>query len=369
MGLRHDPASVPTLAEIAGSAAPTWDVPAAALTGLGLSGCKIARQDLERLPAPSKVRREQETMRRVYAAHGLALLKDKASLPALRAAAGDDNAEVRRAAVLALGAVAAPADAETVKALVPVMQQDKDRIVRGMAALSIGRIGGDPAVTALRHAQAENEASLRPYVAIGLGLIARRTGDEAISKSLVKELTAGAAQNDMQGALCVAVGLARRPEAAATLRAIVKDAKDPELRSHAAFALGLIGDAAGGPAVLRPLLDVQSPQLQYEAGLALGLLGDGESIAALGDSLDHGATLGTQVAAALALGRIGGPDAAHRLANALRDKSRPAFARRAAALGLGFILDGAGGRAGASIATDLDWCALTPAAIEMVASL
>src|SRR5262245_1635848 len=93
LGMRRDPASVPLLAEFAAAGAPTWDMPAAALTALGLSGCSLARENLEAMLAGPKNKDDREMMRRVYAAHGLALLRDPASLPALRTAVADDSAD------------------------------------------------------------------------------------------------------------------------------------------------------------------------------------------------------------------------------------------------------------------------------------
>jgi HEAT repeat protein len=364
LGMRRDPASVPLLAEFAAAGAPTWDIPAAALTALGLSGCPLARENLEALLAGPKNKNDREMMRRVYAAHGLALLRDPASLPALRGALDDESADVRRAAALALGAVAPGGCAETTKALAGVLTRDRDRICRGMAAISLGRLGGEPALAALRHAQAENEASLRPYVALGLGLAARDAKDEAVAKALLRDLNSGQ-QAEFEGALCVAVGLTRRPEAIATLRTIVKETKDPDVRGHAAVALGLAGDTQEGFAVMRPLFEAPIPRLQGEAGLGLSFVASNESVTWLGDMLAKGQE-GTQAAAALALGRIGGAEAAKHLVAALTDKSQSALTRRMAANGLGLALDRSGGRATSSVATDLDWCALTSTVVDFV---
>jgi len=364
LGMRRDPASVPLLAEFAAAGSPTWDMPAAALTALGLSGCALARENLESLLAGPKNKDDREMMRRVYAAHGLALLRDPASLPALRTAVTDDSVDVRRAAALALGAVAPCGCAETTKVLSGVLSRDRDRICRGIAAISLGRLGGEAALAALRHAQAENEASLRPYVALGLGLAARDTRDETVAKALLRDLDSGQ-QAEFQGALCVAVGLTRRPEAIQALRAVVKESKDPDVRGHAAVALGLSGDMQEGFATIRPLLEMQIPRLQGEAGLGLSFVASQESVAFLGEMLAKGQE-GSQAAAALALGRIGGAEAAKHLVTALKDKSQSALTRRMAANGLGLALDRSGGRATSSVATDLDWCALTPTVVDFV---
>ena len=70
---------------------------------------------LERLLTPPK--RGNERMRQIYAAHGLAKLGDAASLPALIEALSDKSDDVRRAAALAIGAIAPTADQSSVNAL------------------------------------------------------------------------------------------------------------------------------------------------------------------------------------------------------------------------------------------------------------
>jgi HEAT repeat protein len=252
-----------------------------------------------------------------------------------------------------------------VKTLSGVLTRDKDRIVRGMAAISLGRVGGEAAATALRHAQAENEASMRAYVALALGLVARNSKDDAIAKSLIRDLTASP-QSDVAGALCIAVGLTGHADAVPVLRGIVKDAKDPDVRGHAAVALGLVHDTNEGSAAVRSLLDLQVPHVQSEGAIGLGLMASRESVTALGDTLEHGTVPGTQAAAALALGRIGGADAAHRLTAVLSDPSRPLIVRRMAINGLGIALDREGGRPTSMVGASLDWCALTMSVVDVV---
>lgn len=288
-------------------------------------------------------------------------------MPALRAAAADDDADVRRAAILALGVVAPREDAETVRTLSAALGKDRDSMCQGMAALSLGRVGGASAARSLRHAQVEGSSASRPFVVLGLGILARGSGDDAIARNLLNELTQGA-QNDMTGALCVAVGLAGRPEAGDVLRKIVNETADPEVRGHAAMALGLIGDA-GAPSILRPLMDVQIPQLQGEAAMALGLLADRESVVVLGEKLDHATASGSQAAAAVALGLLGGPNSTRLLSAAMKDTGKPALTRKMAAFALGKALDRTGGKSIYCVGADLNWCALTASAIGVTSEL
>jgi cyclophilin family peptidyl-prolyl cis-trans isomerase/HEAT repeat protein len=76
------------------------------------------------------------------------------------------------------------------------------------------------------------------------------------------------------------VGRARIVEAVAPLSAMLAGEADPEVRQMAAFALGLIGDAAAVPA-LTTALATPDPLLQGRAAEALGIIGDKTAAAAI----------------------------------------------------------------------------------------
>jgi len=366
LGLRGDAAAVPFLVDSARASEPEWDVSVAGATALGLSQCAMTLPDLERLLAGPKTERSRETMRRVYAAHGLARLSDPAAVAALRAAGWDDDEDVRRASILALGALAAADDAATAEYLIHELRRDKDRACRCMAAISLGRIGHARAAGELRWAYENGDALEQPFAALGLGLVARRTKDAEIAKFLARDLTERA-NAELRGALCIAVGLTGDLASAPAVRKIASERGDPEMRAQAAMALGLLGDRAGGPPVLRAMLrDAPSPSMQREAAFALGMLGDREAVDILLRLVADGGSVYVQGSAAVALGRIGGEESVAPLAAMLRDRDRPGISRAMASVALGLLIDRTEGRRLAAIGADLDWYALTPAVREIL---
>ncbi|MGE0862880.1 MAG: HEAT repeat domain-containing protein [Vicinamibacterales bacterium] len=70
----------------------------------------------------------------------------------------------------------------------------------------------------------------------------------------------------------LAAGRVRLPGAIDGLTALLQTDKDPEVRQMAAFAMGLIGDAAAAPALTAALAD-SDPIIQGRAAEALGLIG------------------------------------------------------------------------------------------------
>ena len=366
LGLRGDAAAVPFLVDAATASEPEWDVSVAGLTALGLSRCAMTRPDLERMLAGPKTERSRETMRRVYAAHGLARLGDAAAVPALRAAVSDDDENVRRASILALGALASADDAATSELLTRVLRRDSDRACRCMAAISLGRIGPARAAAELRWAYENGDSLEQPFAALALGLVARRSKDADIAKLLTRDLTERA-NAELRGALCIAIGLTGDLASAPAVRKVASERGDPEMRAQAAMALGLLGDRAGGPAVLRAMLrDAPSPSMQREAAFALGMLGDREAVEVLLKLVAEGGSVYVQGSAAVALGRIGGEESVEPLTAMLREHGRPAISRAMASVALGLLIDRTQGRRLASIGADLDWYALTPSVREIL---
>jgi len=364
LGLRQDDGAVPFLADYARAGGRSWDMPAASLSALGLSGCEAARSELESVLEQAKGTRQ--TIRRVYAAHGLAKLGDSAALPALLKVLGDDEKNVRRAAALAIGEVAPPADPTSVRALARVMDKDRDRGTRATAAVALGLLGGDDAVAILRKSYSRDDATLRPYAAVALGVIARRSNRPEIVTPLLRDLKRGTRQ-ELLGATCVAVGLAGLEDAKPLLREIVLRGGNPQLVAQAAVSLGLIGDRIEGRDILRELLrEAHNPMLRGEVALALGMLGDVSTLAELGDIVQDGRTEQERISGCVGLGRIGGPESAAVLIGVLADKKRSRLERHMAGNALGMLLDTSEGRRVGRVPASLNWYTLTPTVIDIL---
>lgn len=368
LGLHGDERAMPFLIGAASSDAASWDVPAAAVSALGMLGEDLVRADLEALLRGTRRTRKREQMRRVYAAHALARLGSPESAATLWETARDSDDVVRRASALALGVVGREDDERSVQLLTRLLARDRDRPVQNMAALALGRIGGDSAAQALRYAYRKGDNLHQPFAALSLGLLAGRTGQSDLVAPLVEDLEERA-NADLRGALSVALGLARSEEAIPILRELVDDRGDPTVRSHAVFALGLIGDHPSNDRIRELLVSSNDPGLRREAAVALGMLGDRAAVADLVALVEDGGSVYLQGSAATALGRIGGAQSVEALVGLLRDESRPGLARGMAAVGLGLLLDRSEGRSLAIVGADLDWYRFTSTVREIVTIL
>ncbi len=366
LGLREDVSAVPVLLATADGAGKTWDLPAAGVAALGLTRCELTIPDLiEMLQGPRR-RKKREAVRRAYAAQALAHIGDPVSLPVLRKVALDSEDHARRAAILALGSIADSDDEETIDVLVHVLHRSKDDASSCMAALSIGRIGGSRARRALTWAYEKGNIRVRPFGAIGLGLLSRHAGQQEAVRSLLDDLD-HRRNARLRASICVGVALARDPKAAPILREIVADKSHPGLRAHAAFALGMCGDRERDAPTLRSVLeDTRDPDLQRETALALGLLGDREALRILIDVVRDGTSSHAQGSAAVAVGRIGGRESAEALIALLDDDDATTRARAMAAVGLGMLLDRTQGHGLAPIGADLSWYVFTPTVLEVL---
>lgn len=367
LGLRRDAAAVPFLLDLVTARSSSWDVPSAATSALGLSGCDLVKDPLVGWLEGDASKRGSESVRRVHAAHALAQLGDPSVVPALRACLRDDDADVRRAAVLALGALAAPEDDLTTSALTTAVDRDRDRGVRDMAAISLGRIAPKSAERTLRRLYDKSDATVQAYAAIGLGLLARKSGIVGLTGDLRRDLV-GHGGADVRGAIAIALGLAGDRAAAKPLREILEEKGAPELRAHAALALGMIGDASAADTLRTLLTDAHDPVLQRECAMSLGLLGDAKSVDLMTRMVESGSSLYVQGAAAMALGRIGGASAARTLGAMVGDETQGQLARSFAAVGLGYLLDRTGGAVLGRVGTDLDWYFRT-ASVEEILSI
>ena len=223
---------------------------------------------------------------RAEAARKLGAAKEKKAVPALIEFLSDENREVRKAVIEALGATAHPAAAEPLSST--------------LAAL--------PARAKERKSGLDKNAELAEYqsLAEALGAI----GPPAVGPVL--KVLGSREQEPRRWAAC-ALGLIKDPQAIDPLAARLDDARS-EVRKAAAHALGCIGD----PRVLKPLIDTlahRDPETRRAAAEALGAIKSPEAVPQLGRALSDPAEA-VQLAAADALRTIGGLQAAVALRSA-----------------------------------------------------
>ena len=102
----------------------------------------------------------------------------------LKVLAGDANEHVRRAAVVALGSMA---DRETVEYLTVTLSQDTLPDLRAAAAQSLGESGDTLAVPALVHALADTVASVRKQAVVALHRLWTPLAQDALVRVLVQD--------------------------------------------------------------------------------------------------------------------------------------------------------------------------------------
>jgi HEAT repeat protein len=367
LGVSGDPSAVPILLAAARERGPSRDPAAGALVGLGLLAEPLVVPDLAAMLADAS--NADARALRPFAAYALGRTGGGEAASALLRALGDGDAQVRRAAVLALGECD-PADAAGADAvLYRLAREDRDRPVRCFALVALARLGGNAAMDALARGYATGDRYERDFAALGLGILLRGSPDAGARGRVASMLRADFLNRkdaDLRGALAVALGLLRDDRSVPALRAVARDrGVDPEVRAHCALALGLAGARDAAPELRESLKERGNPGLQREAALALGLLGDAGAAGVLADAIRHGGEY-VRVSAAAALGKLGGPRAALPLVDLLADREASGLARGQAAVGLGLLLDPRPVGGLAAISSGLDYLAATPGILEVL---
>jgi HEAT repeat protein len=223
------------------------------------------------------------------------------------------DAEVRRSAAYALGAVgedAGPATGALTRAL-----GDPNPMVKQNAAWALGRLGpaADPAVDDLVGLLTDPDALVRRDAAAALGGLSPEVGAKAVGPLL----SLIASEKDPEGAVVEnalnSLGQLAGPDhrdKADRLYPLLKSTS-PDIRRQAALVLGKMGGepAARGLPVLREALHSAAPDVRATVAAALGNIGPdaAEAIPDLAAALRDGKEdLTLRRNAALAIGHIGG---------------------------------------------------------------
>lgn len=261
--------------------------------------------------------------------------------------AGDD---LRRAAALALGTLGprleADRRADAVRALIDASRDAKDHQVRYFAYIGLGGVGGDEARAHLLEELATGTRVLvRPWAALGLGLLVHARGDGETDATVAAALAAqleSVRTPDARAAFAVALGLCRAEDEADSVRVLLDElASQDEVAGHLCTALALLGDDRAVPR-LRELVQTSSrrPQRLRDAAVALGALGDHEAAELLISGLRDGRPTLAQVASiATGLGLIGDRRSLEPLLDLAADSTAPDLARAFAVVAIGQIVE------------------------------
>ncbi|MFH2001396.1 MAG: HEAT repeat domain-containing protein [Planctomycetota bacterium] len=269
-----------------------------------------------------------------YLVLSLGRLGDRAANAILLDYMDAKDTQVRRSAVIALGASASPSDKDVIQGLMDKVRDDSDNIMKNFCFISLGKIGGETAEAFLVTQLDEMKRAYLPYVGLALGL----TGNTEHGKILfakfmtVKDLTS-------RGALAVAMGLLKYKDAIGELRKIVDSGGEPVFNGYCALALGMLRDSESVERILKLYQESNDVELQGNAARALGLIGDLSVTSELYKMLDKSTPDIKRLSTAYNLGLIGDQKAVEPLIRVISNKNENERFRSYALLGLGMLGD------------------------------
>ncbi len=255
--------------------------------------------------------------------------------------------EVRQSCVLALGLLVSPDSDEyapSVDLLGEVLRAGESSS-RGFAAIALGEIGGDRARLVLERALRSGRPLVRPWVALGLGVLAhgarpKGTPSEAASPvPALRELLRRSRAPSAVAAASIALGLAGDAGSSALILDALDRIGEERSRGHVCLGLGLAGGGAGKAEMMTLVREsTRRPDLLRSAAVASLLLGDAGVVPELLRLLE-GPPAAAEVAVLNALAQVGDGQAIASLVSLLRNRGFPGITRRAAATALGRIGD------------------------------
>lgn len=336
LSLANEPALPLLVRDFASDLRKPLQLRALVVQALGLCGAPTALPLLADLLAQV----EQPPLIRATAAAALGQLADPLAAPLLlaRLEQRDSDTDVRAAAALALGAVAPRGDEEFVRALLKATERESNAHVSRFLLLSLGEIGGATARLRLERALEHESAEQRVFAELGLGMLARQGERDRWITPLLDALRRTRSQDEQCALLC-ALGISGAFEAYQSVAEFLA-AGAPEVRRAAISALSLLGQPGAVASFERLLLDDPAPEVRMHAARALGRL-DPSCAALLVHELGGGRSRAAAERAALilAIGFTRDPVALEPLLELLREPDPTSREREAAAQALGLIYD------------------------------
>ncbi len=307
------------------------EMAAATFVAMGLCGCPDVLPTLR--AAATDLEFEENV--RSFALLSLGRMKDRASLSLLQTAlVSDRDPGIRRAAAIALGRAATPADAPAVGALLSAMNEDRDVIVRHFATMALGGLADAKIRDALRDRFKRSDENDAPFAALALAM----QKDVDFAPELRAALGGRFDENAASG-ICLALGLLGDTPSAPAIEKTLASAKRLGPQGYAAVSLGLVG-ATGSLEGLRARLKTEKdPRLRTNLAVALGLLRDPTAKTYLVETLRAADTFYERSSAAFALGALRYPSAVQDIEVVYRDVKEKDMLRAFAVVALGEIAD------------------------------
>jgi len=211
---------------------------------------------------------------RSRALESLGMARDEDSLEMLVRSLEGHKLEARRSAALALGGFDSPA---ALGPLARACKSEHEQLTCAFLQISLGQRGSDSARKILLRNLQRGRRVLRPWAAIGLGLLVRQNKQKARDDNVVSALRQAyrsERNRGSRGAYLLALGLARDEASVHELAEVVHRAERPADRAAAGHALALIGADFALPVVRNHLRT--DPRHMARAVLAevLGYIGE-----------------------------------------------------------------------------------------------
>jgi len=282
------------------------------------------------------------------------------ALGAVADADGDElDAEIRERLAAAIGF----ADARTRRfALIALAQAG------GRAGAGGDPLAGTPGCTELLlRTLARGDAGLRPWAALGAGVLARSlregadAGDPAgVSASLLAATRDARRPNEI-GAYALGLGLLRDPRGGPLLVDKLRDFSADDVLGHLSIGLGLLRERTAIAPITELVRDSEyRPELLARVAVGLGLLGDKDVVGELLEMLRGARSTASQASCARALGIVGDVRSLDGLLAMLEDTELTETARAFAAVALGAVCDKEDLPWSAKLTTGVNYLALPP---------
>jgi HEAT repeat protein len=300
--------------------------------GLGLTGSMEALRTLWRAADDEAL----DPVLRAHAVLALGRLRDHDSTDrCVRLLAPGVDQQLRRAAVVAVGRVAAPEDAAAVRALTGLLSSERDPAARRFAIAALGGIRCTAARGVLR--DRFDVAGPLDKAAIAVALAMQR---DAASAPAIRAALKAEHEESSLAAYCTALGLLADRESIPALEHHVGPGPTPgTYRGFAAIALAVMPSPDSCDVIWKRLPEEKDARVWGDYCIALGVLGDGRVRGFLDQRLKGSEQVFDRCRAASCLGVLRRADALPELTGILHDRLQPGIVRALCVVAMGQIAD------------------------------
>ncbi|MCC7173106.1 MAG: HEAT repeat domain-containing protein [Planctomycetes bacterium] len=319
--------------------------------GAGLSGDTALALPLAKLLKSKSAKKNSSV--RAFLLLGIGKLRDRAHADTLFHALTDDDVNVRRSAILAVGSLfSGSGNAEAARRLTKLESRENDAVATNFANLALGFVGGPDSQRALavrtfgERRSGVDPNTLAPRISLGtrsrlpiagiaLG-IARSTDYRAYFERTFKE------ERDQRAkaAFGLGIGMLGHPDSARVLLAAFKDTADQRLRTYLALALGWVKAADATPLLKEIVVAGSDDELVPACAQALAAIDPALAQTLLLERLARETSAAARSLTLFCLGSVGDRDAIEPIVAVLANRDgEQAQVRTYAAIALGMIVD------------------------------